>query len=409
MKFPKGFRMLVATSTVPNATPSQSGASGSAKTSNRTGIAVCQACARCRRESIQKPEHKAISCYRVRQLAGDALQAGGRLVHSAAGFAFSQVMNSPYIGSVVPGLKETLLGLAVLYNQQQSTVACASGQFQCNNGECIAPGWQCDGEDDCDDASDEQGCTQEECESPDFFSCDNKECIKPGLQCNGYDNCGDNSDEQGCTQDKCAELGRFICDNKECIDPVWQCDGENDCSDSSDEQRCTQDKCTELGRDFHCDNNQCIDPKGLCNGYDDCFDRSDERAVLCNSVTSPATSTITTSPVTSPVTSSSTSPVTYATNTDLEVPAEPSPYAWLALPSVLAAGAAAAYGVCTYKSYKTLRQGNPNAPATPLLLNALRHPLQFRQSHHQPEAAMELQTRSGSARSAESAVALQNV
>lgn len=37
---------------------------------------------------------------------------------------------------------------------------CSSGQFQCNNGECIPRGYVCDHDDDCGDQSDEQNCSK---------------------------------------------------------------------------------------------------------------------------------------------------------------------------------------------------------------------------------------------------------
>lgn len=37
---------------------------------------------------------------------------------------------------------------------------CGSGQFQCNNGECIPRGYLCDHDDDCGDQSDEQNCSK---------------------------------------------------------------------------------------------------------------------------------------------------------------------------------------------------------------------------------------------------------
>ncbi|MBO9479986.1 MULTISPECIES: hypothetical protein [Gammaproteobacteria] len=84
----------------------------------------------------------------------------------------------------------------------------------------------------------------------------------------------------------------------------------------------------------------------------------------------------------------------------------PPAYAWFALPAALTI---AAYGVCTYKSYKALRQANPDSSTTPLLLNALRHPLQFRQPHHQPAAPAQPSTGSGRVNSPVVQLGRQNV
>ncbi|WP_422449307.1 MULTISPECIES: hypothetical protein [unclassified Endozoicomonas] len=464
--------MQIATSTLPNVFPSQVTSSHSRETTKASGITVShgQTSASCRHGPAQKPEHRAISDYRVRQLAGSALQAGMGLMRSVAGYAFNQVMTSPYIDGVAPGLK-TLLSFAVFYHQLQPAGAkCPSDEFSCDNGKCIYISDLCDGHDDCFDNTDERKdvCTKDKCEKLGRFICNSAKCIdtkgvcngrdsgyghldcgdgsdegaktctqdrceklgrsflchnsskcistervcnghnscntlnvtdnsdegpdlctqdqceklgrsilcnyedKPTcisrrMQCDGYIDCGDGSDEGAdfCTQARCEELGRsFLCKNKRCIEPKYVCNKDDcnlvksywydNCDDNSDEgaDLCTQAKCEELGRDFRCDSSKCIPRDKVCDGNFDCCDFSDERADLCHTVAPPA-------------------------------------YGWLALPAVLTI---AAYGVCTYKSYKTLRQANPDSSTTPLLLNALSNPLQFRQSHHQPAATAEPST-----------------
>jgi len=37
---------------------------------------------------------------------------------------------------------------------------CPDGLFTCANGECALQAWTCDGDDDCGDGSDEQGCRE---------------------------------------------------------------------------------------------------------------------------------------------------------------------------------------------------------------------------------------------------------
>jgi low density lipoprotein-related protein 2 len=61
----------------------------------------------------------------------------------------------------------------------------------------VPASWQCDGEADCTNGSDEAGC-------PADFACANGNSVPIRWQCDGDNDCGDGSDEAGCPEQ--AEL-----------------------------------------------------------------------------------------------------------------------------------------------------------------------------------------------------------
>ncbi|GBM44382.1 Low-density lipoprotein receptor-related protein 4, partial [Araneus ventricosus] len=46
--------------------------------------------------------------------------------------------------------------------------ACRDREFRCDDGLCINVDWKCDGENDCDDMSDERECQMPECSEEEF-------------------------------------------------------------------------------------------------------------------------------------------------------------------------------------------------------------------------------------------------
>ncbi|KAI8487786.1 hypothetical protein Bbelb_345240 [Branchiostoma belcheri] len=83
-----------------------------------------------------------------------------------------------------------------LVKERGARSTCGRDKYQCDDGQCILSNWQCDGDNDCADGSDELPL--------------NAKCIR----------CGPNE---------------FKCRDGRCIFRRWQCDGDNDCTDGSDE------------------------------------------------------------------------------------------------------------------------------------------------------------------------------
>lgn len=70
------------------------------------------------------------------------------------------------------------------------------------------------------------------------FQCSHgRRCIQQEQVCDGQNDCQDHSDETDCS--KPIEGCHHLCDNKtRCVPKTFLCDGEKDCTDGSDEDKC---------------------------------------------------------------------------------------------------------------------------------------------------------------------------
>uniref|UniRef100_A0A8C4QPU2 LDL receptor related protein 4 n=1 Tax=Eptatretus burgeri TaxID=7764 RepID=A0A8C4QPU2_EPTBU len=154
------------------------------------------------------------------------------------------------------------------------TCTCGHGGFTCSHPSpchCIPAQWRCDGETDCGDHSDEDGCMLPTCSQFEFH-CNNGNCVRRAWVCDGDNDCGDDSDEQDCPSRNCKE-DEFKCDDGHCIHGLWHCDGDDDCGDASDEQ-CDPRHCS--NKEFECSDGGCIAKTWRCDGDTDCKDGTDE-------------------------------------------------------------------------------------------------------------------------------------
>ncbi|XP_035660781.1 low-density lipoprotein receptor-related protein-like [Branchiostoma floridae] len=150
--------------------------------------------------------------------------------------------------------------------KRSARTICHSNEYECQNGDCIYSRWQCDGDNDCTDDSDEYPLNEKCIPLYSTYRCRNGKAIPSKFQCDGGNDCRDGSDEYPLNEE-CHPA--YWCKNGRQIPSNWQCDGDDDCHDSSDEYP--------LNEECHlCKNGREIPSKWQCDGDNDCHDGSDE-------------------------------------------------------------------------------------------------------------------------------------
>ncbi|KTG44083.1 hypothetical protein cypCar_00000108 [Cyprinus carpio] len=87
-------------------------------------------------------------------------------------------------------------------NYKGTPSPCEPNEFKCQNGRCALKLWRCDGDNDCQDNSDEMNCPTkgpgDTCAPEQFVCLSDRTCIPASYQCDEEPDCADRSDEYGC-------------------------------------------------------------------------------------------------------------------------------------------------------------------------------------------------------------------
>ena len=168
---------------------------------------------------------------------------------------------------------------------------CEVSQFQCHNGKCISNKRIKDGDNDCEDNSDEEEvevAANKTCSSTEFRcpgpASSPARCLPQSWQCDGVSDCEDGRDEAECPPTACSPA-EFPCSSaRQCVSADYRCDGYRDCGDGSDETDCPPLVCPPS--QFTCPAvRRCIHHSLVCNGYVDCGDGADEEDCIPETVT----------------------------------------------------------------------------------------------------------------------------
>ncbi|XP_066944787.1 uncharacterized protein [Macrobrachium rosenbergii] len=239
------------------------------------------------------------------------------------------------------------LGFTIEYEITNNLTVCSSEDFMCSEPQlCIPKSWQCNGQVECPDSSDEADCQagcagladsercdgrwhcengEDElgcfgCEADEWWCGEDTDCYKSARRCDGIPDCRNRADEVYCNcfnQTRCGPNSEFCYDAKTqrcdgilhcpngndemdcaghcrhmiqcghggvCYTSAQRCDGVSQCADGSDEASCTPQLCHPQHGAFLCANHRCIRDTWRCDQFDDCGDASDEEDCLRNSV-----------------------------------------------------------------------------------------------------------------------------
>lgn len=133
--------------------------------------------------------------------------------------------------------------------ESMKSSSCTSSEFRCDDGTCISNKWKCDMEQDCDGGEDEKSCTDLEkatkrtC-SADEYQCKDGRCILKSWLCDGFVDCKRADDESNCPVQ--CEFGQFACpvhknmsNSHLCVNQKHVCDGQFNCPNGEDEKNCS--------------------------------------------------------------------------------------------------------------------------------------------------------------------------